>query len=41
MKEEKEKSPQEPEGFVVFLLMCAAIIMMYSLIHEIYINLNK
>jgi len=39
MKEEEEKSPQHPEGFVVFLLICMAIIMMYSLIHEIYINL--
>lgn len=41
MKEKEKESPQEPEGFVIFLLLCAAILMMYSLIHEIYINLNK
>jgi hypothetical protein len=40
MKKE-EKGSQDFESFVIFTLMCLAIIMMYSLIHEIYINLNK
>ena len=40
MKEE-EKDPQEPGGFVIFLLLCGAIVILYSLIHEIYTNLNK
>jgi hypothetical protein len=40
MKEE-EKDNEDLLSFAIFLLVCAAIIVLYSLIHEIYINLNK
>lgn len=38
---ERDSQGQEPESFVIFMLICAGITIAYSLIHEIYINLNK